>query len=155
MLTGSISGHFITLSSPLGSDGQTREMIALSLCVLVISECASFARFQYTLNMQPCLTGIPHLFLRYRFSDEMDPQVLDAIADFMNANKVSYQWKKVISLTWLFLFFQITVHRLKSIFLFSILMMQGDIFAINNRWDSVQYLMLRSTLSHLTPALLG
>ncbi|KAL7542677.1 hypothetical protein ACHAXR_012203 [Thalassiosira sp. AJA248-18] len=36
-------------------------------------------------------------------NDVMDPDVLDAIADFMNAHKVSYQWKK------------------------------GDIFAINNR----------------------
>lgn len=41
--------------------------------------------------------------VRFGNNDEMDPKVLDAIADFMNANKVSYKWKK------------------------------GDIFAINNR----------------------
>lgn len=34
----------------------------------------------------------------YRLSDEMDPKILDAIADFMNSNKVSYKWQKVIIL---------------------------------------------------------
>jgi len=34
--------------------------------------------------------------VRFGNNDEMDPKVLDAIADFMNANKVSYKWKKVI-----------------------------------------------------------
>ena len=41
----------------------------------------------------------------YRLSDEMDPKVLDAIADFMNANKVSYKWQKVIILQVTVLFF--------------------------------------------------
>jgi len=41
--------------------------------------------------------------VRFGNNDEMDPKILDAIADFMNSNKVSYKWQK------------------------------GDIFAINNR----------------------
>ena len=48
-----ISGRFIILSSPPGSGGVTREMIALSLCVLAISECSSFTRFYSALVMQP------------------------------------------------------------------------------------------------------
>ena len=47
------SGRFIILSSPPGSGGQTREMNALSLCVLAISECSSFTRFNSALAMQP------------------------------------------------------------------------------------------------------
>jgi len=55
-----ISGRFIILSSPPGSGGVTREMIALSLCVLAISECSSFARFYSALVMQPLLNSISH-----------------------------------------------------------------------------------------------
>lgn len=41
---------------------------------------------------------------RARLSDEMDTGILDAIAKFMDANKVAYKWKKVISLNWHLLF---------------------------------------------------
>jgi len=36
--------------------------------------------------------------VRFGNNDEMDPKILDAIADFMNSNKVSYKWQKVIIL---------------------------------------------------------
>lgn len=97
MVMESISGHFIILSSLPGSDGKTPETIARSLYVLAISEFAVFHGSILHLSGSHDSTASSHFFC-HRLSEEMDPKVLDAIADFMNANKVSYKWKKVIKL---------------------------------------------------------
>lgn len=51
---------------------------------------ASFNAYYVPTMMLNCVTHPSSVF-----SDEMDQEVLGAIAKFMDENKVSYTWKKV------------------------------------------------------------
>ena len=63
-------------------------------------------------------------------NDAMDPAILDAIAAFMDSNKVSYQWKKVRShcIRCISLYALVTAQLI-----YILVALQGDIFALNNR----------------------
>jgi hypothetical protein len=150
-----ISGRFIILSSPPGSGGKTREMIALSLCVLAMSACASFTRFNSALAMQPWLNSVSHFWI-------VIVSAMKWILKFWMRSLIL--WMQIKSHTngkrWLaacnssILFPE---HSPVETVFFPNVSLQGDFFAINNRWGPICLWQndVFFTFSYPTPTSIG